>query len=109
MRHVDPLTEPVYLILLSLATRPRHGYALIQDIDGFTNGRVRMSTGTLYGILRRLLESEWIERYEQDDTSRDKHAYQLTSLGRTQMQGEFERMKELTRAAAARLRAARAL
>ena len=113
MRHVEeqpestgrPLTEPVLLILLSLADKPRHGYALMKDIETLSAGRVRMTTGTLYGALRRLLEDEWIERFDQEDTSREKQAYRLTSTGRKQMAAELDRMKQLTRAAAARLRA----
>jgi len=44
-----PLTEPVLLILLSLADKPRHGYNLMKDIESLSNGRVQLSTGTLYG------------------------------------------------------------
>jgi DNA-binding PadR family transcriptional regulator len=99
-----PLTEPVLLILLSLAEKPRHGYALMKDIEHLSNGRVRLSTGTLYGALRRLLEDLWIERFEQEDTSREKQAYRLTPAGRKQLQVELDRMKQLTRAATARLR-----
>jgi DNA-binding PadR family transcriptional regulator len=98
------LTEPVFLILTSLAGQPRHGYALLQDIQQISNGRVMLSTGTLYGALRRLLEDGWIERFEQDDTSRDKQAYRLTSSGREQLHLELDRMKWLTRAATTRLR-----
>ncbi len=113
MRHVairpdgddtKPLSEPVLLILMSLTDQPRHGYALIKDIENLSQGRVRLSTGTLYGALGRMLEAEWIQRFEQDDTSRDKQAYRLTSLGRKQLQLELDRMKQLTRAAMARLR-----
>ena len=63
-----------------------------------------MSTGTLYGALRRLLEDRWIERFAQEDTSREKQAYRLTSAGRAQLDCELDRMKQLTRAAAARLK-----
>jgi len=110
MRHVvwrpDVKTpsEAVLLILLSLADRPRHGYALLKDIESLSNGRVRMSTGTLYGALRRLLEDQWIQRFEQADTSREKQAYRLTATGRKQLQLELDRMRQLTRAAGARLR-----
>ncbi len=92
------------LILASLADQPRHGYALMRDIQELSGGRVRMSTGTLYGALRRLLEEMWIERFEQEDTSRDKQAYRLTAEGRRQLRAEVDRMKQLTRAAGARLR-----
>jgi DNA-binding PadR family transcriptional regulator len=113
MRHVarnvegefKPLSTPVLLILTSLADHPRHGYALIQDIEQLSRGRVRMSTGTLFGALRRLLEDGWIERFEQEDTSRQKQAYRLTGAGRRQLELELDRMKQLTRAGLARLRA----
>lgn len=107
-RHDDAnpkaLTEPVFLILTSLADQPRHGYALLQDIQTIGNSRVSLSTGTLYGALRRLLDDGLIERFEQDDTSREKQAYRLTLQGRQQLQAEVERMKQLTRAATARLK-----
>jgi len=117
MRHVatqsaseaKPLTEPVLLILTSLAAQPRHGYALIKDIEVLSGGRVRMSTGTLFGALRRLLEDGWIERYEVEDTTRQKQAYRLTAAGRRHLQVELDRMKHLTRAGFARLKAAEAL
>jgi len=105
VRRTDgPVSEAVMLILASLAAQPRHGYALMKDIETLSGGRVRLSTGTLYGALRRLLDDGWIERFEQEDTSREKQAYRLTSEGLRQLQGELERMKQLTRAAAARLR-----
>jgi DNA-binding PadR family transcriptional regulator len=99
-----PLTEPVFLVLLSLAQAPRHGYALLKDTEALSDGRVRLSTGTLYGVIHRLLENEWIERFETEDTSRDKQSYRLTSLGRRFLQAELARMKQLTRAAAACLK-----
>ena len=111
MRHVvddqvelESLTEPVLLILMSLAESPRHGYALLKDIEVMSSGRVRLSTGTLYGALHRLLENDWIERFESTDTSRDKRSYQLTARGRRILGLEVDRMKQLTRIANARLR-----
>ena len=113
MRHVvrqpkgietKPLTEPVLLILISLADKPKHGYALIKDIDVLSNGRVRLSTGTLYGALRRLLENEWIEPFDEHDRSREKQAYKLTREGRGQLQLELQRLRQLTHAASTRLR-----
>src|SRR5580698_5701189 len=117
MRHVvtqsnseaKPLTEPVVLILTSLAGQPRHGYALIQDIELLSGGRVRMSTGTLFGALHRLLNDGWIERFEQGDRARQKQAYRLTAGGRKQLHLELDRMRQLTRAGFARLRASEAI
>jgi DNA-binding PadR family transcriptional regulator len=101
--NLAPLTEPVLLILLSLAEQPRHGYSILKDVQELSRGGVVLSTGTLYGALRRLLDDGWIERYEDDDTSRGKQAYRLTSAGRRNLQAEVTRMKQLTRVAALRL------
>jgi DNA-binding PadR family transcriptional regulator len=100
-----PLTEPVLLILISLADAPRHGYSLLQDIEDLSSGRVRLSTGTLYGALRRLLAERWIERVESGDTSRDKQTYRLTETGRRQLRTETERLEQLTQLAKTRRRA----
>ena len=94
-----PLTEPVLLILLSLAGEPRHGYSILKDVEQMSDGRVCLSTGTLYGALRRLLDDDWIQRIEQKDTSRGKQAYRLTARGRRNLQFEVDRMKQLTRLA----------
>ena len=104
-RMVLPLTEPVLLILLSLAEHPRHGYSILKDVEEVSSGRVVLSTGTLYGALRRLLEDGWIERFDEDDTSRGRQAYRLSPLGRRNLQTEVSRLKQLTRVAS--LRAAR--
>jgi DNA-binding PadR family transcriptional regulator len=112
MRHVaesnllqkaKPLSEPVVLILASLAQEARHGYALLSDVEKLSGGRVSLSTGTLYGAIRRLLDDEWIERFEQEDTSRDKQAYRLTQKGRRHLELEIARLRHLAHAAAARL------
>jgi DNA-binding PadR family transcriptional regulator len=102
---LPPLTEPVLLILLSLSEHPRHGYSILKDVEEVSAGRVVLSTGTLYGALRRLLEDGWIERFAEDDTSRGRQAYRLSAKGRRTLQAEVSRMKQLTRVAG--LRAAR--
>jgi DNA-binding PadR family transcriptional regulator len=101
--NVPPLTEPVLLILLSLAEEPRHGYSILKDVERISNGRVVMSTGTLYGAIRRLLDDDWIERFDEKETSRGRQAYRLTSVGRRNLQCEVDRMKHLTRLAALRV------
>jgi DNA-binding PadR family transcriptional regulator len=99
-----PLTEPVLLILLSLAEQPRHGYAILQDVDRMSGGRVKLSTGTLYGALRRLLEDGWIEQFEElEESPRGRRAYRLSSDGRRNLQLEVDRMKQLTKLAALRV------
>ena len=115
MRHVSgrhkadgkPLSEAVLLILTSLSDQPRHGYALLKDIEQLSGGRVRMSTGTLFGAIRRLVESRWIEPVELDDTTRDKQGYRLTPAGRQQLEAEIDRLTHLAKAATLRLKARR--
>lgn len=98
-----PLTEPVLLVLLSLAEQPRHGYSILKDVERMSGGRVVLSTGTLYGALQRLLRQGWIERFEEDDASRDRRAYRLTSRGRRNLQLEVDRMRHLAKLAGLRL------
>jgi len=100
-----PLSEPVLLILLSLAEQPRHGYSILKDVEGMSDGRVILSTGTLYGALRRLLDDDWIERLDQKDSSRGRQAYRLTPQGRRNLQSEVSRIKHLTRLANLRVAA----
>jgi DNA-binding PadR family transcriptional regulator len=98
-----PVTEPVLLILLSLVEQPRHGYAILRDTEEMSDGRVRLSTGTLYGALRRLLEDGWIERFKEQDRSRGRQAYRLTASGRRNLQMEVNRLRRLTRLAGLRV------
>jgi DNA-binding PadR family transcriptional regulator len=98
-----PLTEPVMLIMMSLAGQPRHGYSILKDVEQMSAGRVLLSTGTLYGALRRLLDDGWIERFEEDASPRGRQAYRLTAGGRRNLQTEVNRMKHLTRLASLRV------
>jgi DNA-binding PadR family transcriptional regulator len=100
---IVPLTEPVLLVLLSLAEQPRHGYSILKDVELMSGGRVRLSTGTLYGALSRLLEQRWIERFEEDGATRDRRAYRLTARGRKNLQLEVERLRHLTKLAGLRV------
>jgi len=98
-----PLTEPVLLLLLSLADQPRHGYSILKDVATMSGGRVQLSTGTLYGALQRLLNQGWIERFEENESTRDRRTYRLTSRGRRNLQAEVERMRHLTKLAGLRI------
>jgi DNA-binding PadR family transcriptional regulator len=99
----SPLTEPVLLVLLSLAEQPRHGYSILKDVEQISEGRVVLSTGTLYGALQRLLEKGWIEQFDEEESSRDRRAYRLTLRGQRVLQQEIERMKHLTKLARLRM------
>jgi DNA-binding PadR family transcriptional regulator len=97
------VSEPVLLVLLSLAEQPRHGYSILKDVESMSGGRVLLSTGTLYGALQRLLDNGWIERVQEDSAPRDRRTYRLTSQGRRNLQMEIERMRQLTKVAALRM------
>jgi DNA-binding PadR family transcriptional regulator len=101
-----PLTEATFFILLGLAPGQRHGYALLKDVEALSAGRVRLSTGTLYGALKRLLELDWIERVDDDaleETGRPRKAYRLTHLGRRILEAETARLRQMTQAAQLRM------
>ncbi|MEZ5356292.1 MAG: helix-turn-helix transcriptional regulator [Bryobacteraceae bacterium] len=107
IRHNDappiPLSEAVFLILLSLAAEPRHGYAILWDVREMSRGRVALSTGTLYGALRRILDDGWIEQAVEKSAPRGRSAYRLTEDGTEVLAAEVARMKTLTRLASTRL------
>lgn len=97
-----PLTETTFLILLSLAPQPKHGYAIMKDVEALSHGRVRLSTGTLYGAIKRMLEQGWIERIEEDggkENGRNRKSYQLSDIGRRILEAERERLGALMAAA----------
>lgn len=95
-----PLSESTFLILLSLAPRPKHGYAIMKGVEALSDGRVQLSTGTLYGAIKRLLEQEWIERFDEAEVNgRERKAYRLTNLGRRILEAETVRMQSLVTAA----------
>jgi len=91
-----PLSEAVYFILLSLLPGPKHGYAIMKDVQGLSDSRVNLSTGTLYGALKRLLEAGWVQRMDHDvENGRERKAYTLTQLGRGILNAEATRMQRL--------------
>jgi DNA-binding PadR family transcriptional regulator len=110
-----PLTEATFYILLSLAPGQKHGYAILKDVEALSEGRIRLSTGTLYGALKRLLDQDWIERVdeptapdERAEPGRPRKAYRLTRLGRRSLEAETGRLERLVSAAQARRAARRA-
>jgi DNA-binding PadR family transcriptional regulator len=93
-----PLTETTFLILLSLSPGPRHGYAIMKDVESLSEGRVLLSTGTLYGALKRLLDDGLIQRMadpQPNPTDRERKDYILTQHGRQVLNAEAARMRTL--------------
>jgi DNA-binding PadR family transcriptional regulator len=104
MTHPDPqsllpLSSAVFHILVALADRDRHGYSILQDVATRTQGKVRLSAGTLYSSIRRLLEQGLIEELAEspDPSSTDERRryYRLTKFGRRVAQAEVNRLGSL--------------
>ena len=90
-----PLTETVYYILLALV-EPAHGYVIMQKIEEFSNGQVRLAAGTLYGAIENLLKKGFIEAIPSDDTRRK--VYAITQAGNHVLCADYQRMNHLVNA-----------
>ena len=94
-----PLPTAVFHILVALADRDRHGYSIMQDVAARTDGKVRVSAGTLYSAIRRMLEQGLIEelRESPDPSSEDERRryYRLTQFGRDAALAEARRVNDL--------------
>ncbi|MDE5866438.1 MAG: PadR family transcriptional regulator [Lachnospiraceae bacterium] len=94
MEKDNPLTEAFYYILLALR-KPNHGYGIIQEVERWTNGRVVLGAGTLYGALQTMQKRNWIEIYSVDTESRKKKEYIITEAGKEAFNAEKQRLEEL--------------
>jgi DNA-binding PadR family transcriptional regulator len=99
-RGAGRLNDPPVLILTSLASGAKHGYALLQDIDAFAG--VRLGTGTLYGAIARLEERGLIEAAGEAGRRRP---YRLTAAGAQALQATLAELQAIVDEGAARLAA----
>lgn len=94
-----PLTPAMFHVLLALADGEKHGYAILKDVARRTGGRVQLSAGTLYGIIKRLDADEMIEEMnERPDPELDderRRYYRLTEFGRDVALAEARRHEEV--------------
>lgn len=101
-----PLPPATFHILVSLADEDRHGYAIIQDVAARTDGSIRLSPGTLYRSIQRMLEDGLIvetdERPAPEDDDERRRYYRLTTLGAAVAKAEAARLMDLVRMARAR-------
>ena len=98
----QPLTPAVFHILLALSDGEKHGYAIMKEVAALSEGRVTLSTGTLYGALKRLLDQGWIRRVDDasaNGSGRVRKSYVLTRLGQQILAAEVERLERLVRSA----------
>ena len=96
-----PLTPALFHVLLSLADGEKHGYAILKEVEQRTNGTVLLSTGTLYGIIKRLLADGLIRESAAGSDER-RTAYRLTAFGRKVALAEAERLRDLVMSAQAK-------
>ena len=95
----EPLTPAMFHVLLALGDGEKHGYAILKEVEDQTAGHVRLSTGTLYAIIKRLLIEGAIQEcrhrppVEEDDQRR--RYYRITPAGRQVAIQEAERMERL--------------
>jgi DNA-binding PadR family transcriptional regulator len=98
-----PLQPTTFHILLSLADEDRHGYAIILDVARRTNGELKLSAGTLYRSIQRMLEAGLITETktrpapEQDDERR--RYYRITPFGTAVARAEAGRLRDLLKMA----------
>jgi DNA-binding PadR family transcriptional regulator len=89
-----PLTPAMFHVLVALADGETHGYQILKDVEQLTDGSVRLSTGTLYGIIKRLLGDGLIR--ESGSSSKEderRRSYELTSFGREVARAEAARLE----------------
>jgi DNA-binding PadR family transcriptional regulator len=102
-----PLPPSEFEILIAVADRARHGYAIMKEVARRSDGAVRLGPGTLYGAIKRMLASGLVEESDErpsDGTAADERRryYRITVLGRRVAAAEARRMEQLVSAARAK-------
>lgn len=94
-----PLSEPVFQIMLALSGRPLHGLGVAAEVEGRTGGRVLLGVSTLYTVIARMREDEWIEEVAAPPGEHDprRRFYALTPLGRRVLRAEVARLEAMVR------------
>ena len=100
-----PLREPTFLILTVLAGGPTHGYGLIAEVAGLSDGRVSLRPGTLYGALDRLVDAGLVDvDHEETVDGRLRRYYRLSDRGAAALAEQAERLHRRATAADRQLR-----
>ena len=100
-----PLPVTVFHILVALSDADRHGYAIMQDVAERTAGKLKLSPGTLYGAIKRMLEEglvkETAERPDPEEDDERRRYYRITPFGRRVAMAESTRLSALVKQAKA--------
>ena len=98
-----PMSEAMFHVLVSIADGERHGYSIMQEVAARTGERVQLGTGTLYGIIKRLLANGLIvevrRRASKEEGDRRRRLYALTPFGREVVTAEAERLSRMVASA----------
>lgn len=98
-RSLLPLTPIVFQVLLSLAGEDRHGYGIIREVERRTDGLMVLRTGTLYTVMKRLVELDLVEESDKrPDPSEDderRRYYRVTAFGKAVTEAEARRLESL--------------
>jgi DNA-binding PadR family transcriptional regulator len=98
-----PLSPAAFSILLALKDGDKHGYAILREVSEQSDGMIKLLPGTLYNLLKRMLEDGWIEELdERPDPAQDderRRYYRLSGLGEQVVVLEAERLAKLVRSA----------
>jgi len=94
-----PLPQAMFHILVALAEKDQHGYAIMQEVAARTNGKLKLSPGTLYGSIKKMLEDGLIQEIEprlgaSSDDERRRY-YRLSKFGRQVAAAEAERLSAM--------------
>lgn len=96
-----PLPPATFHILLALAEDDRHGYAIIQDVAARTQGELKLSPGTLYRSIQRMLEQgllkETRERPSPENDDERRRYYRITTYGNAVARAEARRLTQLVK------------
>jgi DNA-binding PadR family transcriptional regulator len=100
------MTEPAFFVLTALLGGPLHGYGIVGEVDGLSEGRVRLKIGSLYGVLDRLVAEGHVELdREEPYQGRLRRYYRITGTGAAALRAEAARQAANVRAAERRIRA----
>ena len=96
-----PLPAATFHILMAVAEEDRHGYAIIQDVAVRTGGELKLSAGTLYRSIQRMLDQGLIieteERPDPEFDDQRRRYYRITPLGEAVAKAEATRMAKLVK------------
>ena len=96
---LGPASDPEMLILASLADGPKHGYAIMKDIELFSGNKI--GPGTLYTAITRLVEKGLIEAQPTEERQRP---YRITASGVSSLSSQLESMRRIANVGFRRLR-----